>query len=175
MSLYRFMEGWFFEPGAISVGDYIRAEVLGQSGSACYWQHLGSWLERRFDEDVLMLCFEDMKQDLGRTIERVAAFIGVSLDDKLRAVVRCQSTIEFMSAHGSQFDDHLLRDALDDVAGLPPGGDSAKVRTGRVGDHSRELPADISAALDEAWREKIETRFGFASYQALRAQLAVEA
>jgi hypothetical protein len=58
------------------------------------------------------------------------------------------------------------------VCGLPPGGDSSKVRTGNVGDHTRELPADISADFDRVWREEIEATLGFPSYAALRAALA---
>ena len=54
------------------------------------------------------------------------------------------------------------------------GSGSSKVRSGRVGDHQRELPADISAEMDAIWREEIEAKLGMASYQALRETLIQE-
>jgi len=85
-----------------------------------------------------------------------------------------QSSIEFMRAHGTKFDDHLVREARNASRGLPPGGDSSKVRSGRVGDHFFELPEEVSEQLDAIWREEIEARFGLPSYQAMREQLARE-
>ena len=46
------------------------------------------------------------------------------------------------------------------------------VKTGRVGDHRTELPAEIGAEMDAIWREIVEPRTGLASYQDLRAALA---
>jgi len=88
------------------------------------------------------------------------------------SIVVRQSSVEFMRAHQRQFDDHLIREARDAVCGLPPGGESTKVRTGNVGDHTWELPPEISADLDRLWREEIETTLGFPSYPALRAALS---
>src|SRR5438034_5630833 len=58
----------------------------------------------------------------------------------------------------SKFDDHLVREARNAARGLPPGGDSSKVRSGRVGDHFFELPEEVSEQLDAIWREEIEAR-----------------
>jgi hypothetical protein len=60
------------------------------------------------------------------------------------------------------------------MCGLPPGGDSSKVRTGNVGDHTRELPPEVSMDFDRIWREEIEAPLGFVSYAALRAALGRE-
>ena len=79
-----------------------------------------------------------------------------------------------MSAHGSQFDDHLLREARDAACGLPPGGHTTKVRSGRVGDHSRDVPVSVLAELDAIWAREVEPELGLASYDALRAALAAD-
>lgn len=121
-----------------------------------------------------MLCYEDMKADLPSTVRRIARFINCELDEDLLEIVVKQSSIEFMRAHGTKFDDHLVREARNASRGLPPGGDSSKVRSGRVGDYFFELPEEVSEQLDAIWREEIEARFGLPSYQAMREQLARE-
>lgn len=172
LSLFRFLEGWFFEPGAISVATFAREDALVSGGGHNYWHHLASWWPRRLDADVLMLSYEDMKQDLERAVRAVARFIGVALDDALLAIVLHQSSLAFMQAHAGQFDDNLIREKRDAACGLPPGGDSGKVRTGRTGDGRAALPPDIDQAFDQAWSDIIAAPFGLADYEALRAALA---
>lgn len=169
VSAYYFMEGWFFESGSISLADFTRAQYINAGRSHGYWPHVASWWPHRNDSDVLFLCYEDMKEDLEGTVQRIAAFIECPLDAELLDIVVHQSSVGFMRAHKHQFDDHLLRQTRDAGCGLPPGGDSSKVRTGNVGDHNKELPQDISEALDAVWREEITPALGFPSYAVLRA------
>ena len=172
VSMYHFMAGWWFAPEAISLDVFARAQFLSPKNPVSYWAHIRSWWPHRHDPDVLFLCYEDMKQDLPRTVQHIATFIGCALDDELLDLVVRQSSLEFMRAHKPQFDDHLIREARDAVCGLPPGGDSSKVRTGNVGDHSRELPPEVIAELDRRWQEEIEATLGFPSYTVLRAALS---
>ena len=174
LSLYRFLEGWFFETGSISLDSFARDSFMVGSGSHHYWHHVAVWWPRRHDSDVLMFCFEEMKQDLAGVVARVADFIGVPADTATLEIATRQASFAFMREHVTQFDDHFLREARDEACGLPPGGDSAKVRSGRVGDHAKALPADLGAALDAIWRDEIAGPLGLASYAALRRQLSAE-
>jgi hypothetical protein len=171
VSMYHFMAGWWFEPATIPLDVFAREQFLRARPPASYWAHVRSWWPHRHDPHVLFLCYEDMKQDLPRAVRRVAAFVGCALDDELLDIVLRQSSLEFMSAHKRQFDDHLIRELRDAVCGLPPGGDSSKVRTGNVGDHSRELSSEIIEELDRRWQEEMEATLGFPSYVALRTAL----
>ena len=117
------------------------------------------------------MCYEDMKEDLEQTIVLIADFIGVELTQSLLNIVAEHASLEFMQAHKNQFDDHLLRNARDHVVGLPSGGDSSKVRTGRVGDHVSELTSELSRKMDTIWEETIGSRFGYSCYQELRENL----
>jgi hypothetical protein len=171
VSMYHFMAGWWFETASISPAVFAREQFLQPRSANAYWAHIRSWWPHRHDPNVLFLCYEEMKEDLPRTVRRVAAFIGCEVDAALLDLVVRQSSLEFMRVHHRQFDDHLIREARDAVCGLPPGGDSSKVRTGNVGDHTRELSDDISADFDRVWREEIEATLGFPSYAALRAAL----
>ena len=168
ISMYRFFEGWLFEPGSISMTSFARDYFMLREGGRRYWTHLVSWWSQRHRPEVLLLSYELMHEDLNATIRRVAAFIGCELDDELLALTARQSTLEFMRAHRAQFDDHLVREARDEALGLPPGSGGGKVRSGRVGDYARELSAEVAAALDVIWRDEVEPETGLASYDGLR-------
>ena len=164
ISLYR-----YFEPGSISLEDLLewrwpRAE-MGQRG---YWCHLASWWEQRDNENVLLLCYEDMQQDHPGAVERIARFMGIEPDPELIEIAAGQSTREFMLAHHAQFDSHLEVNAGNRRAGLPPPLDSAKVTRG-PGDKARyQLTPSQHAELDEIWVEQIGARFGLDSYEDFR-------
>ncbi len=171
VSMYHFHEGWRFEPGAITMTDYARKFFLAPERARRYWRYVASWWPQRGRENVLLLSYEAALADVPGTVRRIARFIGCPLDGALLDVVVRQSSIEFMKAHGSQFDDHVVRAARNAVHGLPPGGSSSKVRGGRAGDHVSELSMDVRQALDRIWREEMKGRFGLASYREMLAAL----
>jgi hypothetical protein len=168
VSMYHYFSGSLFEAGSISLQEFASEFFMKRSGGARYWTHVASWWEQRGREDVLLLCYEDIKVNLGETIRAVAKFIDCPLDDALFEIVARQSSFEFMKAHESQFDDHLIRDARNVARGLPVGGPArTRVRSGNVGGHLRELGEDVIRELDAVWHSEIEAKFGFASYEAL--------
>ena len=170
VSFYRFMEGWFFEPGTVSIREFS-AMYLDRTVVGSYWGHLLSWWKVRHDPNVLLLSYEQMIAEPEASIRRVAAFCDLPLDDELLALTLERSSIGFMLEHKDRFDDAMMRAASEVRCNLPPGGDSAKVRTGGVGGHAKELPADVAAALDAKWREHVTPATGFADYAALEAAL----
>ena len=126
-SLFKFIEGWFFEPGLIALDDYAREFFIKDRD---YWKHLSSWWPRRNDDDVLLVAFEHMKRDLSGTIERIADFTDIKLDDELKEITEEHASLKFMLQHQNKFDDLLMRKMSEKVASLPPGSDAAKVRVG---------------------------------------------
>ncbi|XP_076818062.1 amine sulfotransferase-like isoform X2 [Clavelina lepadiformis] len=61
-----------------------------------YLEHIRSWHQHKDDENVLFLCFEEMKKDLQKQVRRLADFIDVSLtDDDVKKVCE-NSSIEKM-------------------------------------------------------------------------------
>jgi hypothetical protein len=172
VSLYRFFEGWWFEPGYISLTEFANVVYMNLGNPHNYWRHLSSWWDHKDDPNVLLVCYEDMKDNLDRAIVQIADFIDVQLSPSLLEIVAQRASLEFMQAHKEKFDDHLLRNARDHVVGLPAGGDSNKVRTGRVGDHVAELTSQLSQQMDEIWQHTIESKYGFSSYLVLRKELA---
>lgn len=165
---YKFMEGWFFEPGTISPEDFLETPLLSPNE---YCAHLVSWWRHRDDANVLLLAYEHMKADLTGTIRRVADFIGIELDDELLAMTQEHASLDFMLAHKDRFDDSLMRTRSEKVCGLPPGSDSAKVRKGEVGGHKEKLSPEVLAKLDAIWQREVAEVIGFKDYASLIAEL----
>jgi len=172
VSMYRFMEGWFLEPGAVPMDAFAQTWLARTLNGTDIWNHLLSWWAERDNPDVLILSYEAMNADPEGTVRKVAAFSGIALDDDLLALTLERSSIGFMLAHKDRFDDFLMRSASEVRCGLPPGSDSAKVRKGGSGGHSHELSAEIAAAVDAKWREIVTPATGLADYAALQAALA---
>ena len=54
VSLFRFVEGWFIEPGAVSI-DVFAQDWLSRVGAGPdYWSHLLSWWDQRDNPAVLL-------------------------------------------------------------------------------------------------------------------------
>ncbi len=163
-SMYKFMEGWFLEPGAVGLEDFARQRFFK---SRDYWKHLLSWWPRRRESNVLFLAYEHMLRSPEQTIARVADFIGIPLDERLLETTLEHTSLTFMLAHKDRFDDAMMRRLSEDRCDLPAGSDSAKVRAGRIGAHRENLGAALLAELDAIWREEITSTLGFEDYHAL--------
>jgi hypothetical protein len=172
LSLYRFFEGWIFEKGSISIEEFALDFYIGTDGRG-YWEHIQALWDRRNDQNVLPLCYENMKQDLVGAVERVAKFMEINLDDELKDIVVRQSDFKFMNEHNYQFDDHIVRKMRNAVCGIPADGMTSKVKSGNVGESKIHVPEEIMAEFDKIWNEKITADIGLRSYEDLRRELMV--
>jgi hypothetical protein len=177
VSMLRFMEGWFIEPGAIAMEQFFDgwASGGGPEGEG-YWSHLASWWAVRDRPDVLLVSYAGMVRDPAAHIRRLADFAGIPLDDALLALALERSSRPYMLAHKDRFDDAMMRGLSERLIGLPPGSDSAKVRSGGgAGTHHAELPPALSARMDALWQERIGATLGFEDFAALEAALPAPA
>ena len=174
-SMFKFMEGWFIEPGTVTLDDFARDTYLSGNPPGNprgdYWSHLKSWWVRRHDPDVLFMAYEHMNKDLEGTIRRVAGFMEIDLDDELLAITMEHASLPFMKKHSDRFDDKMMRDRSVAKCGLPTDSDSSKVRSGQVGESRQQLSDDVSAAFDAVWQEQISAEFGFEDYASMIATL----
>ncbi len=166
-SLYKFMEGWFIEPGSISAEDFIRNGFLN---SDSYYQHLRSWWAERESESVLYLVYEHMIGDLDGTIKKVADFCDIPLDNELLAITQQHASLEFMKAHRDRFDDSMLRAKTEEIA-LPKGSNTSKVREGKTNARLDGFSEELKTAFEKKWLEEIRPAIGFDSYEELISSL----
>lgn len=171
VSMYRFMEGWWFEPGKISYEEFLEDQLKHRGSGRDYWSHLLSWWAERHNPNVLLFAYEGMVADPAGSIRRLAAFCGIPLNDALLALTLERSSINYMLRFKDRFDDAMMRELSESSAGLPKGSDSAKVRKGGVGGHRQELPAAVAQALDDVWTADVLPKTGLADYSALQAAL----
>ena len=66
-SSFKFMEGWYLEPGAVSPDDFVSQSL--KRGD--YYHHFISWWPQRNIKNVLYLVYEDMKKDLISNIKNL--------------------------------------------------------------------------------------------------------
>ncbi len=167
VSLHRFMDGWLYERGSISIEEF--AGYYLRRGADGYWEHAASWWPQREREDVLLLTYEDMKADLAGVVDRVADHMGQGYDADRLALATRQAEFSFMKAHADQFNDNLLRRIRDPGMGLPPTEVTGKVSKGKT---NAEVPQAVRDMLDRQWAETLGSRFGLASYRDMRDALA---
>ena len=69
-SSFKFMEGWYLEPGAVSPDDFVSQSL--KRGD--YYHHFISWWPQRNNKNVLYLVYEDMKKYLSSNIKKISKF-----------------------------------------------------------------------------------------------------
>lgn len=168
LSHYRFFEGMFFEKDSIDISTFARGHYMPERD---LFKHILAIWDHRKDEDVLILCFETMKADLAGTIEKVANFMNVPLDDELKQIVLKQSDITFMKKHEAQFNDTIILEKIRVAMRLPEDSMLQKVKTGNVGDAKLHVPDEIKNELDVIWQNEITPVTGLNSYEDLRKEL----
>ena len=170
LSAFHFFEGWFLEPGSVSLEEFYGfwARLRGPV-DADYWDHLLSWWERRDEPDTLLLSYDHVVTEKRLVIRKFAAFCGMSCDDALLDLVEERTSRTWMLAHKDRFDDAMMRKVSEERGGLPPGSDSAKIRSGDA--PRKSLPPEIASRLDAEWRKRITPVTGHADFAALEADL----
>jgi hypothetical protein len=167
VSMYNFFSGWLMEPGSIDFEDFAANLYLARRPPAGYWHHLITWCEQQNNPNVLLLCYEHMKTDFDRHLERIAAFMSIELDDELRDIVTRQSSLAFMREHDSHFNDHFLRDIRQADMGLPEDGAISKVRPAGTGIKRRDISSNVEQLMAQRWQETVTPQLGWKSYQEL--------
>jgi hypothetical protein len=171
ISMHRFMEGWFIEPGTVPIEEFFEGWIRGRGAEGeGYWGHLLSWWAVRGEENVLIFSYRNILEDPATHIRRLAEFAAIPLDDELLELTIERTSRAWMLAHKDRFDDALMRSMSETLVGIPPGSDSAKVCAEREGRGS-ELPSSLAGRLDEIWAERITPETGFGSFAELEAEL----
>lgn len=99
-SFYHFFEDWFFPAGDVTLDEFAqefwleRGVPASKMNNASYFVHLVSWYEHRNDPNVLVVCFEDLKEDLEKQVRRVAEFMST---EQVSGWMWCHYVLSFSS------------------------------------------------------------------------------
>jgi hypothetical protein len=148
VSSYHFIRRTMLGPLMPSLEKWLDLYLSEDTFVGSWAEHLQSGWALRDRPNVLFLTYEEMKQDLGRTVDRIAALMGVALTADEREAVVHRSSYEYMKAHGRQFD----------TIGLSPPWatpQGAMVRRGRSGVADELLSAADQQRIDDYWRAEL--------------------
>jgi len=168
LSYYNFMEGWFFEPGSISLEDFANVAFFETDGFENYWYHLRTWWAKKDDPNVLIFCYEDMKLNIDDVISSVAKFANIPISRSLLNLTKENSSHSFMKRNEKKFDEHRTQKAFNVKCRLPEGGNSSKVRSRISGLPPLSLTAKIENNLAFFWEREIFNKLGFRTYSDFR-------
>lgn len=182
ISFYHFLGGWFFNKDELSIDTFIQEFVLERSSptswmeNASIWDTIASWYPHRNDENVLFLTFEYIVQHKRVHAEKVASFMGLEYDDDLLDIAVEQSSMEWMGAHPTKYDEHHLKQARNHACGLPADAGLHDKSTGKIRMHasSDSISDTTKEMLQEKWMETMYPVTGCRTYEQLCDMMAEE-
>lgn len=180
-SFYKFLPSFTgLRTGDIDEESFAAAIFAGASHSGQIWDHMLSWWERRHDESMLWVFFEDLTTDLRGEVARIARFAGIEADAALLDAVCRVSSFESMAAPENRhhYDDHTMKARIYPMMGIDPGQtqEVIKVRAqggGKVGSR-RAIPPALTERLEAKWQAVLAQPTGCATYEALRERVVRE-
>jgi hypothetical protein len=116
---------------------------------AAWYRNVNSWWPYRDHEKVLLLRYQDLKQDLAAGVDRIAAFLDWDLTRAQKARVLEYSSFEWMKAHDDRFSRQL-------ESGKPQFKPGQFIRQGKVGGHKELVTAELEKKILDFARAQLE-------------------
>ena len=170
-SYYTFLDSMLLLKGRVSLPVFAEFFTKTTPWTANNLRDLLVWWEHRHDKDVLLLFYDDLKEDHVGGVRRIAKFIGVDCDEETIARVVHTTTHAEMVKHHSKFDNHNVIRMVGKMHGDdPPSELTGRVRKdgGRSGD-GQKLSLEVQQSIDQEWHDIITTKLGFGDLKEMRA------
>lgn len=120
--------------------------MSGDVGWGSYFQHALAWDKKMDDPNVMVVTYEDLKQNLSEGVRKISAFFGFSLTD---------AQLDKIS-HGSTFN-AMKEKSVNSHGNLG----NVIFRKGQVGDWKNHFSPEQSLEMDEAFKKHLQgTRIG---------------
>ncbi|XP_008292064.1 sulfotransferase 6B1 [Stegastes partitus] len=146
VSYYHFSNNNPVLPSAQSWDAYFSQFMSGDVGWGSYFDHAIGWDKKMDDPNVMVVTYEDLKQNLTDGVRQICSFFGFKLSEDQIQQIAGQSTFSAMkqgsaSTHGN----------LGNVI----------FRKGEVGDWKNHFTAEQSREMDEVFSKRLAgTRLG---------------
>ena len=185
ISFYWFLGGWFFDKDEITMDEFVNEFVLRRSApqnvmqNASIWDNIASWYPHAKENNVLWLFYEDVVEDKEKYVRLIAEFLGITGEERVRKAVE-QSSMEFMQAWPTKYDEHMLKYARNIACGLDRDAGLTEESTGKVRDGKSAGSSKVSiseeclAKLEEKWNKVVSPVTGCETYENLRKKLNEE-
>ena len=171
LSAYYFYDSKLSLKGRVSLS--IFADVYLQQRVERHLNELILWWEHRHDVDVLLLFFDDLKEDHAGCVRRIAKFMGVNLDEDAIARVVHTTTHTEMVRHHSKFSSRRHTIMVAKKIGEEPPSESefvGRVRKdgGKSGEGKQKFPVEVQQRIDQMWQEIVTPKLGFQNLGEMR-------
>ncbi|XP_026164327.1 sulfotransferase 6B1 [Mastacembelus armatus] len=146
VSYYHFTNNNPVLPSGQSWESFYSDFMSGDVSWGSYFDHALAWEKKMDDPNVMVVTYEDLKQDLNESIHQISSFFGFSLTEAQVQQVADQSTFSAMKQ--SSVNSHST------MANII-------FRKGEVGDWRNHFTAEQSQEMDEAFSKHLSgTRLG---------------
>ena len=171
-SLYQFHNSMALLKGRVSLAVYAEFYTKTVQWTAKNLRDLLVWWEHRHNKDVLLLFYDDLKENHIGCVRRIAKCMGVDCDEE--TIVRAVHTTTHaeMVKHHSKFDNHSgILKAAKMYGDDPPSELTGRVRKdgGRSGDGQKLLPIEVQQSIDQEWHDIVTTKLGFNDLNEMRS------
>ena len=170
VSAYHFMDSILALKGRVALLIFCRVYLQQVERRL---NDLVMWYEHRNDKKLLIIFFDDLKEDHAGTVHRIARFMGVDLDeDGIARVVHTTSHAE-MSRQASKFNTRKVALRMSKMIGEEPVPESefvGRVRKdgGKSGEGKQKLPVEVQQRIDQMWQEIVTSKLGFQDLKEMR-------
>lgn len=122
-----------------------------------YWKNIEDYWQRRNQDNILFLFYEDMKADLKSVIRQTAKFLGKTLNDD--EVLKLEDHLSFESMKTNKSVNN--EDEGREMAELFKNGSEniRFIRQGKVGGYKTDMSPQLIRQFDE-WTEVNSTKLG---------------
>uniref|UniRef100_A0A1A7XT17 Sulfotransferase n=1 Tax=Iconisemion striatum TaxID=60296 RepID=A0A1A7XT17_9TELE len=148
VSYYHFCNNNVVLPSVKSWDSFFKDFMNGNVAWGSYFDHALAWEKRMDDPDVLLVTYEDLKQNLDAGVHQISSFFGFNLTDNQVQQITAASSFSAMkensiTSHGSK--------SIGDVI----------FRKGEVGDWKNHFTPEQSQEMDEAFTKHLgKTKLG---------------
>ena len=170
-SLYLMFDSLLILRGRVELGIFAETFINGMIRKRL--EDLVGWWKRRNQENILLIFYEDLKQNHAQYVARIAKFIRVSCSDEVIARVVHTTTHAEMSKQSFRFatrsSAHELAQLIGEETDLDAKEYVTRVRRdgGRSGD-GKLLPQHVRDSYYQMWKEIITPELGFHSLEEMR-------
>jgi hypothetical protein len=146
VSSYHFTEAMVLGPLMPTVDAWLDAYLSPDTPLGSWARHLASGWQARDRGNVLFLTYESMRADLPRTVDAIAAFMGVALEADERAAVIERAAFSYMKKEQHKFDS----------TGSPwTNSQGSMLRRGESGRSGELLSPEQQRRIDDYWRAEL--------------------